>query len=103
MAKVRISFDFDLQKIAPDADMADLDAAARTVFAEMILHPTRQAANAKNIAIRQSDLPFLEKQKQMAALLRASMLTLSAESSMTVQALPQDSVIVTQHPVELAA
>lgn len=103
MAKVRISFDFDLQKIAPDANMMDLETAAKSVFADLVLHPTRQAANAKNIAIRQSDIPFSEKQKQMAALLRATMLTLSAESSMVVQKLPDDVVIQTAHPVDLAA
>ena len=103
MAKVRISFDFDLQKIAPDANPADLETAAKAVFADLVLHPTRQTANAKNIAIRQSDLPFSEKQKQMAALLRATMLTLAAEASMVVDRLPDDARLRTAHPVDLAA
>lgn len=103
MAKVRISFDFDLQKIAPDANVRDLESAAKAVFADLVLHPARQAANAKNIAIRQSDAPFSEKQKQMAALLRATMMTLAAEASMTAEALPDSAVLQTQHPVELAA
>lgn len=103
MAKVRISFDFDLQKIAPEANLADMEAAAKAVFADLVLHPARQAANAKNIAIRQSDAPFSEKQKQMAALLRATMLTLSAESSMVVHRLPNEAVIQTKHAAELAA
>jgi hypothetical protein len=69
----------------------------------LVLHPVRKAANAKNIAIRQSDAAFAEKQQQMAALLRATMLTLSAESSMVAQRLPDDAVIRTGHHVDLAA
>lgn len=103
MAKVRISFDFDLQKIAPEANMADMEAAAKAVFADLVLHPARKAANAGNIAIRQSDAPFSEKQQKMAELIRATMLTLSAEASMVAQRLPDDVVIQTNHPVELAA
>lgn len=103
MAKVRIAFDFDLHKIAPDANIHDVEAAAREILASMLLHPLRRQANARNIEIRKSDLPFAEKQRLMAEQLRISMLTLSAESNMQVEVLPEDQPILTSHPSELAA
>lgn len=103
MAKVRLSFDFDLAKINPDADSTDVEAQAIATVEKMLLEPARKIAIQKNIEIRKSDLPHAEKQRLMAETLRLTMLTLSAQANMTAETLDEDAEIDTRHPIELAA
>ena len=103
MAKVKVAFEFDLEKISPDFDRSDIEAAAKEVVATMLLKPTRQRANARNIEARQGDLPYSERQRIMAEALRISMLTLAAESNMTVEPLEAGAEINTLLPLERAA
>lgn len=109
MPKVHVGFNVDLGKLNPEAfegvvDTQEfVDVAEETIKAMLLGFARRQALADLRDAQRDPTLTKEQKATRMAAALRKSMLTLQAEANLDVTILPEDTVIPTEHPAELAA
>ncbi len=103
MAKVRVTFDLDLGKLAPEifAQYRDPLVAAEVALDTMLLDPSRQASLAEVRRV-QGD-PSMERSTKaplMASFLRRAMVPMQAKANLKVEMIPEDSLILTDHPLE---
>lgn len=105
MTKFRVAFDVDLSKISPE-DFGNAGAeleAAEALITSVLLETTRKAALKQLVALRmQAGLSDAQRSTAMAEQLRAAKLTLQAEANLTVEALPDDAVVLDDTPERIA-
>ncbi|WCP72196.1 hypothetical protein [Sphingomonas hankookensis] len=97
MAKMRFSFDIDLQQIFPDKPVEEASAAVvhNLINAARVTHMQRFKAGQVNATEHGGDL-----QQAVQPHLRGIMLTMMAESNWHTEALPDDAEILEELPIE---